>query len=172
MSGYTVPVLSGPIRGTLDGRAIEATGYHDHNWGFWQGVRWQWGQVAHGDLSFVYGRVFPPAAVADASRVPGFLGVLGPDGVLGVATRVSIVERSGSEGDKDTPREVDVAARGNDVDLLLRLSVERSIRTPFWLTASEGSVDFLQLAGTYHVTGRAADRRIDFSSRGAAETFR
>ena len=34
--------------------------YHDHNWGFWEGVRWQWGQVQGDGLSFVYGRVYPP----------------------------------------------------------------------------------------------------------------
>ena len=49
------------------------TGYHDHNWGFWQGVSWQWGQVQGEGLSFVYGRVYPPADAADPSRIPAFL---------------------------------------------------------------------------------------------------
>ena len=70
----------------------DAAGYHDHNWGFWEGVRWQWGQVAHGDLSFVYGRVFPPPDVADPDRIPGFLGVLGAQGPLGFSTTVSLEE--------------------------------------------------------------------------------
>src|SRR5262249_49511773 len=56
VSGYVVPVLSGPLEGSLDvdGDRIVLdgmAGYHDHNWGFWEGVRWQWGQVAHDDLS-------------------------------------------------------------------------------------------------------------------------
>ncbi len=68
VSGYVVPVLSGSLHGTLrvGGETISldgATGYHDHNWGFWEGVRWQWGQVASGDLSIVFGRVFPPATL-------------------------------------------------------------------------------------------------------------
>jgi hypothetical protein len=172
LSGYTVPVLSGAVRGTLDGRPVAMTGYHDHNWGFWEGVRWQWGQVAHDDLSFVYGRVLPPATVADAGRVPGFLGVLGPEGVVGVATRVSIVERTEAAGDKSAPREVEVAATGNDLDILLKFTAERAIRTPSALTSAEIPVDFIQLAGTYRVSGRAAGRQIDFTSRGAAETFR
>jgi hypothetical protein len=172
LSGYTVPVLSGAMHGTLDGRPVALTGYHDHNWGFWEGVRWQWGQVAHEDLSFVYGRVFPPAAVAESDRVPGFLGVLGPQGVIGVATRVSITERDENAGGRSAPREIEIAARGADLDLLLKFSVERSIRTPFGLTGSEVSPDFLQLAGTYRVSGRAAGRQVEFTSRGAAETFR
>jgi len=81
VTGYTAPVLSGVVRGELrigpDVIAVrEAAGYHDHNWGFWRGVRWQWGQVAYGDLSFIYGRIFPPSDVADPDRIPGFPGVL------------------------------------------------------------------------------------------------
>ena len=83
-----------------------ASGYHDHNWGFWQGVSWQWGQVAHEDLSVVYGRVFPPADVADPARVPGFLTVLGPDGPLGFSTNVTI--------DDSTAGVVDVRATRHD----------------------------------------------------------
>jgi hypothetical protein len=32
--------------------------------------------------------------------------------------------------------------------------------------------DFFQLAGVYRVTGQAGGQRIDFTARGAAETFR
>ncbi len=69
-TGYVVPVMSGRLDGSLTSaaarcRSIDGTGYHDHNWGFWQGVSWQWGQVQQGDLSFLYGRVFPPPDAAD-----------------------------------------------------------------------------------------------------------
>jgi hypothetical protein len=172
ISGYTVPVLSGAMRGTLAGQPVSLAGYHDHNWGFWDGVRWQWGQVAHDDLSFVYGRVFPPPTVAETDHVPGFLGVLGPEGVVGVATRVTIAERTEDAGARSAPREVEIAAKGTDLDVRLNFTVDRAIRTPFGLTGSEIPLDFLQLAGTYRVSGRAAGRRIDFTGRGAAETFR
>jgi len=174
LSGYVVPVLSGTIRGTLevDGHTLtldNMSGYHDHNWGFWQGVRWQWGQVAHDDLSFVYGRVFPPASVADPEQVPGFLGVLGPDGPLAVSTDVSIAERDAA----GLPQQVDITARGRSLDVRLALSVDRAIRTAFANSSpTDPSTDFLQLAGVYRVTGHAGDRRIDFTARGAAETFR
>ena len=76
VSGYVVPVPSGELTGTMavGTEQIEfrnATAYHDHNWGFWEGVRWQWGQVQGEGLSFVYGRVYPPADAADGMRVPG-----------------------------------------------------------------------------------------------------
>jgi hypothetical protein len=174
LSGYVVPVLSGRISGlisagresiSLDG----ASGYHDHNWGFWRDVRWQWGQVADGDLSLVYGRVFPPADVADPDRMPGFLGVLDRQGLVGVATNVTIVEDR-KDGVVGAPGAINVTARGNAIDLHLAFLVDRSIRTD--LTMTGGANDFLQLGGTYRVDGRAGGRTINFTARGAAETFR
>jgi hypothetical protein len=95
ITGYTAPVLAGHVNGNLSigpdqVELRDAAGYHDHNWGFWKAVRWQWGQVASGDLSIVYGRIFPPPDVADADRIPGFLGVLSPKGAIGFSTAVSL----------------------------------------------------------------------------------
>ena len=142
-----------------------------HNWGFWKGVRWQWGQVADGDLSFVYGRIVPPPDVADPDRVPGFLGVLGAKGALGFSTAVSLDEAGDERG---VPERITVRARGQTIDLELVFSVDRSVRTAMSMTAATpGSpIDFLQLGGEYRVTGRVGDRAIGFTARGAAETFR
>jgi hypothetical protein len=174
LSGYVVPVLSGRLSGTLTAgsdtvRFDDAAGYHDHNWGFWRDVRWQWGQVAGPDLSFIYGRVFPPADVADADRIPGFLGVLDKAGIAGVATNVTISEHR-PEGDaKAAPLSIDITARGSGLNLRLSFATERAVRTALAMTA--GGSDFLQLGGTYRVEGRAAGRSVDFTARGAAETF-
>jgi hypothetical protein len=171
VSGYVVPALSGRMQGRLDtGRESfvldDGVGYHDHNWGFWRDVTWQWGQVAHETLSIVYGRVFPPAEVADPSRVPGFLAVLGPDGPLGFSTNVSI-------DDSSLPR-VAVRARGKSVDLQLDFDVADTVGTDMALSRApvDRSMRFLQMGGVFRATGTVAGRRIDFSSRGAAETFK
>ena len=143
----------------------DAAGYHDHNWGFWEGVRWQWGQVAHDDVSIVYGRVFPPADVADDARIPGFLAVLGADGLLGFSTNVAI--------DDTTEGRVDVrATRG--LDLHLTLSVDETVRATMGMARLAGSppLNFLQLGGVFQVKGTVAGRDIDFTARGSAETFR
>ena len=176
ITGYTAPVLSGRVDGDLtigrDQVAVhDAAGYHDHNWGFWKGVRWQWGQVANDDLSFVYGRIFPPPDVADPDRVPGFLGVLGAKGALGFSTAVSL-EETGDE--HDVPQRVIVRARGQTIDLELVFIVDRSVRTAMSMTAAAPGmpIDFLQMGGEYRVTGKVGDRAIDFTARGAAETFR
>lgn len=171
LSGYTVPALAGSMRGRLvvGGESLsfdDASGYHDHNWGFWEGVSWQWGQVAHGDMSIVFGRLFPPADVADPTRTPGFLIVLGRDGQLGFSTDVTI--------DDSKNGRVEVNAHGRELDLSLSLAVQETVRTAMVMTSGPGTepMNFLQLGGTYRVTGRIGERSIDFSARGAAETFR
>ena len=174
LSGYVVPVLSGTFHGVLraggDDVSVEgAAGYHDHNWGFWEGVRWQWGQVAGHDISLVYGRVFPPATVADASRLPGFLGVLGPEGPIAFSTDVSIEEEDRGGG----PKVIAVHARGPNMELTLRFYVGESVATRMALTrTAEGAMNFLQLGGEYQVTGTIGDRDVNFTARGSAETFR
>jgi len=178
LSGYTVPVLSGPLSGSLEaggGRVSfdGGTGYHDHNWGHWEGVTWRWGQVAGDEMSFVYGRIFPPADVVDPARLPGLLVALGPDGPLGFSTRVTIEETGGMES--DTPSHIVVRGDSESLDVLMELEVEDSIRTRLDsgpLGAGAGAADFLQLRATYRVSGRVGDRVVDFTAEGSAETFR
>jgi len=183
LSGYVVPALAARVDGSVyaDSESFtlrDASGYHDHNWGFWRDVRWQWGQVAGDEVSLVYGRVFPPASVADPEQMPGFLGVFGRDGVIGVATNVTISERDAarrsdgaSNGRPDgRPDQIDVRARGRALDLSMTFLVDRDVRSALGLTRSD--VDFLQLGGTYQVRGHVDGRPLDFTARGAAETFR
>jgi len=172
VSGYTVPVMSGRLSGSLQiGRetiALDGDGYHDHNWGFWESVSWRWGQVQHGDLSFVYGRVFPPADAADPDRVPGFLVVLGPDGPAGYATQVRIRETDNDLTGR--PWHIVIDGRGSAIDVRMEVTIDNAIVTKGGALAA--GPDFLQLRGTYHVTGTVAGKRVDFEASGAAETFR
>jgi hypothetical protein len=67
-----------------------------------------------------------------------------------------------------------IQARGPRIDLRLTLSVEESVSTLMALTRDAGgaAMNFVQLGGTFRVDGRAADRALGFTARGAAETFR
>jgi hypothetical protein len=175
LSGYVVPVMSGRLSGTLivDGTPVvldEGVGYHDHNWGFWKDVSWRWGQVQHGDLSLVYGRIRPPADAADAERIPGFLAAIGPDGPVGYATNVSIEETN--DPDTGYPRTIVVTGRSSSLDVAMELAVENSLVTKTRTGLFGGDMDFLQLRADYRVRGRAGDRSIDFTAAGTAETFR
>lgn len=173
-TGYVVPVMSGRLEGslTIDGATVSlahGTGYHDHNWGFWQGVSWQWGQAQQGNLSVLYGRVFPPREAADPDTIPGFVGVLGPDGPLGYSTDVRITETNDERG---RPQRVAVRASSGALDIDLTFTVMSSITTPMTNGPLGNGVDFLQMRGEYAVTGHAGERQIQFTAPGAAETFR
>lgn len=172
-TGYVVPVMSGRLEGTLDVAGERVTfdggdGYHDHNWGFWRGVSWQWGQAQQGDLSLLYGRVFPPRDAADPERLRGFLGALGPDGLIGYATNVTIDESNDPEG---RPRVITVKGRSGLLDAQLRFDVGSSVTTRLEGALSNG-LNFLQMRGQYTVSGKAGDRDISFTAPGSAETFR
>jgi hypothetical protein len=174
-SGYVVPVMSGVLGGTLlvDGERVSfdhGVGYHDHNWGFWEGVSWQWGQVQHEDISIVYGRVFPPRDAADPGRIPGFLAAIGPGGPIGYATNVTIEETNAS--DPSRPQRITVRAQSPSIDLTLTFSVEDLVTNRMQAGPLTSAMDFLQLRGGYTVAGTAGDRRIAFQAPGSAETFR
>ena len=180
-SGYVVPVMSGRLGGMLEisrrstppapGDQIDftgGTGYHDHNWGFWQGVSWRWGQLQHDGLSLLYGRVIPPPEAADPSRLPGSLGVLGPDGPLGYATNISITETDDAQGN---PRTIVIRAQSPDLDVEAWLDVEVTTRSS-GLVLLNNDLDFLQMRGTYTVKGRVGSMNLAFTAPGSAETFR
>lgn len=174
-TGYVVPVVSGLLDGTLDvdGDRVslaDGVGYHDHNWGFWQGVSWRWGHVQQGRLAVLYGRLFPPPEAADPERLGAFLGVLGPEGPLGYTTDVTITETDDTDG---RPQVLSIIARGPQLDLRMRFDVESAAITRAGeLGAVAGHLDFFQLRGTYTVTGHAGSRQLQFTAPGTAETFR
>lgn len=172
ISGYTVPVMSGTVSGGVVAEGVtvplSGTGYHDHNWGFWQGVTWRWGQVQHEGRSYVYGRVIPPLDAADPERLPGFLVALGPDGPVGYATRVSIEETD--DPATRQPVRIQVRARARDFDLEMDLAVEGVIVNRGGALAA--GPDFIQMRTQYTVSGHVGDETIQFTAPGAAETFR
>jgi len=172
-TGYVVPVTSGTLTGELkvgeERIPLDGTGYHDHNWGFWEGVSWQWGQVQHEDLSFIFGRVFAPRDAADPERMPGFVGALGPDGPIGYTTDVRITETNDAAG---RPAAISVRARGSALDLDLRFDTASAETTRMTQGPIARGVTFLQLQGVYTVTGSVAGRTVEFRAPGAAETFR
>ena len=184
VTGYVVPVMSGPLSGDITVGGSETTrpaiagerisldggtGYHDHNWGFWERVSWQWGQVQDGDLSILFGRVFPPREAANPERMPGFVGVIGPAGPLGFASDVRITETNRPDG---RPAAVAIRARGPGVDLTMRLDVATTETTRIAQGPLANGVDFLQMRGRYTITGRAGGRDVSLTAPGAAETFR
>lgn len=61
-SGYTVPILDGRASGRICvgstcRRLRRARAYHDHNWGIWRAVTWDWGHAHAAPYSILYGGV-------------------------------------------------------------------------------------------------------------------
>jgi hypothetical protein len=61
-SGYVVPMLDARAAGRVcvggSCRELEgAAAYHDHNWGRWGGVAWDWGHARVGSVRLLYGGV-------------------------------------------------------------------------------------------------------------------
>ncbi len=174
ISGYVVPAMSGAWKGSVTVTDTTmaftgAAGYHDHNWGFWEGVTWQWGQVQGAGLSFVYGRIIPPADVIDPSRVPALLMALGAEGPVGYSSNLTITEQ-GSAGPEDAPQQITVRQQSDAFAVTIDMrvtSVERSRQRGI-----DARVDFLQMRTDAHVTGQVNQTPFDFTAPASAETFR
>lgn len=87
-SGYTVPVLDGRASGRIcvEGACRTLRGaqaYHDHNWGVWRDVTWDWGQATAGKHSLLYGGVRRSGG-AEGSRFMFLADSLGFAGLLPV----------------------------------------------------------------------------------------
>lgn len=176
-SGYVVPALSGEFSGELSTsrgtvHLDHALGYHDHNWGTWAGVHWDWGQASDGTTALVFGAVKTPAlesqtggyfcVVVDTS---GFLSLIRPDTVL-------------YEGWKDQdgvlmPGRIWFAKKSPNGDsLCVAVDVKEAIATDLGnLAPGQGGSRFLQMRGTYSVNGLVHGREVSFKAPGAAETF-
>lgn len=61
ISGYVAPALYARADGTVclpRCRAVRgAQAYHDHNWGVWRSVSWEWGSASDSAVSLLYGVV-------------------------------------------------------------------------------------------------------------------
>jgi hypothetical protein len=195
VSGYTVPALRATASGTLcvDGACEKLEGvqaYHDHNWGVWKGVTWEWGAARAGDYTLLYGRVHSPDTTASVPPVLvylvdslGFRGVFRPrsisyeDGrsarigarVLAVPSRAVLVD----ERDGDTLRVELVIEDAIATDMRLErreaLGVGAAANT---LVTQTRKPYFIQMKGTARISGRLDGERVQGSGTGFFETFR
>ena len=194
VSGYTVPALRASASGTLcvDGQCeklTDAQSYHDHNWGVWRGVTWDWGASRAGQYTFLYGRVFPPDSGASARPLLvylidslGFRAVFRPKLISYEDTRTI---RSGA-----TILHVPSRARFSDIrgddTLSVDISIEDAIATdtrPRPRNAKEGERGdplgtakthpyFIQMKGRGRISGRLEGQPLIGTGTGFFETYR
>jgi len=178
VSGYVVPAAIARGDGTIKagGRAwtfANAPAYHDHNWGTWNRVHWDWGQVSSADHAFalVYGAVHAGALGSESGR--RFVILTGRDGFLGVLSPPAIVYEGWHPGAKaaHVPSTIRFTAANEDDSLAVSFTVEDvAASRPPGTSFGAGKV-FLQMRGTYEVIGTVGGQAVRFRERGAAETF-
>jgi hypothetical protein len=188
-SGYTVPALRASASGRLcRGAACEvvsgAQAYHDHNWGVWRGVTWEWGAARAGPLTFLYGRVHPPDTLA--TRPPLFLYVVDSLGFAGIY-RPPRIEYEDARTIVVNGRRLRVPARATMADarggdtVIVELTIDDAIGSDTRLPMDERGDPqasalptpyFIQMKGRARVHGVIAGRRVDATGTGFFETYR
>lgn len=184
VSGYAVPALRATATGTLcvNGRCerfTDAQSYHDHNWGVWRDVTWEWGSARVGAYSLLYGRVLREGtALVDE---PLFVYLVDSLGFAGIFRPTEIRYEEGRTLTVDG-RSIRVPARGMLFDarggdtLRIALEIEDAVATPMRggrLAASDrASRAFVQMKGRATLTGRLRGAPVTGSGYGFFETWR
>jgi len=190
VSGYVVPALRAEASGSICvavrcERYDAAQAYHDHNWGVWRGVTWQWDAARAGPYTFLYGRVEPADSVAEAPPLvvylvdsTGFLALFRPREITYVDGRTTRVNGAAIR----TPSRAEmVDVRGGDT-LRIVLSIEDATATDTRGSAVERgegltsrALDrpyFVQMKGTATISGRIRGTPLAGSGAGFFETYR
>lgn len=189
VSGYTVPGLRASATGTICVDASceslsDAQSYHDHNWGVWRGVTWDWGASRAGQYTFLYGRVYP--ADTGASIPPVLVYVIDSLGFRAVF-RPKAISYEDNRVVRVGPTEVRVPSRARFADirgddtLRVDITVEDAIGTDTRPRRGErrdplGSEKkrpyFIQMKGTAKLSGRLDGQVLAGEGIGFFETYR
>ncbi len=185
VSGYAVPALRAEASGSIcTGGTCEqftaAQAYHDHNWGVWQGVTWEWGAARAGDYTFLYGRVDTP----DAERGALILYLVDSLGFRALF-RPSMISYQDARTIRIDGRAVRVPVSAQMVDvrgddtLRVDLEIEDAIGTDMRRGAERGGHRssaalpfFIQMKGIARLSGRIGGRPISGKGTGFFETYR
>jgi hypothetical protein len=168
LSGYVVPALAGSANGQIclaSGckRVVQAPAYHDHNWGVWRDVTWEWGAARGTWVSLLYGGVYGPKQSATS---PFFLTLADSLGVRQVLRfdRIAYHGPAGSAPEGFTL----VGAREADT-VRLKVTVEDALASE--MSALSLRRVFLQMRGRFELRGKLAGESVSDSGRGFFETY-
>ena len=182
LSGYVVPALQATASGRICVAARcqnfnAAPAYHDHNWGVWRDVTWEWGAARGRELSLLYGGVYGPERAREAEGgtidSPFFLAIVDSLGVRQVLRfgRIGYQgSRSVSAGSRaEAPERFSLVA-GREADTV-RLEVRVLDALATEMSATEFRRAFLQMRGEFHFSGRVGGRLVADSGTGFFETY-
>jgi hypothetical protein len=190
VSGYVVPALRAEASGRICvggacTRYEGAQAYHDHNWGVWRGVTWQWGAARAGAYTFLYGRVetsdsaaTTPPLVVYLVDADGFLALFRPRQIRYVDGRTTIVNGVPIR----TPSSAEIVDVRGDDTLRIALTIEDATATDTRTPSVERGEAltgrhlarpyFVQMKGTATISGRIRGTPLTGSGAGFFETYR
>ena len=176
VSGYTVPLLDGMATGRVcEGASchelMDASAYHDHNWGTWSRVTWDWGQARAGQYSVLYGGVAQQQQDAGVTQGGRFLQLVDEHGFAGVFAIREITTRwPGREG-RGAPEAIAIRADNGPDSLVLDVTVGHTRVTPIPIAPDGPNALFFQMRGTLEVSGRLFGARVRETGDGFFETW-
>ncbi|HEX6433472.1 MAG TPA: hypothetical protein VFZ87_04495 [Gemmatimonadales bacterium] len=182
VSGYVVPGLIASATGTICvvdrcRRFSHSPAYHDHNWGVWRDVTWEWGAARGSSLALLYGGVYGPdrAAVAGGSAVrsPFFLTLVDSLGVRQVL-RFGTIEYTGSRPTAGgqafrSPERFELLATRDADSVRVRVEVVEALATEMRTNGFHRG--FLQMRGRFTVNGTVVGKVVADSGSGFFETY-
>ncbi|MEO6526304.1 MAG: hypothetical protein ABIP93_06740 [Gemmatimonadaceae bacterium] len=190
VSGYVVPALRAQATGAICvagacTRYDDVQAYHDHNWGVWRGVSWEWGAARAGPYTFLYGRIDPPDSVATPQPLvvylvdsSGFLALFRPREIRYVDGRTTRVNGRAVR----TPSTAEIVDVRGDDTLRISLVIEDASASDTRLSMAERGEGlaarrlarpyFVQMKGTASIAGRIRGTPLAGSGAGFFETYR
>lgn len=176
VSGYTVPLLDARASGRIcEGsrcRRIEnARTYHDHNWGTWGGVTWDWGQARVGGYSVLYGGVSDgdPDRGATGPRILYLTDEHGFAGILPIRRLATWWPDGGDR--RAAPDSISILATSGADSVALKVEVGHSRVTPVPVGLGGSTALFFQMRGSAALSGRLRGMPVDVVGDGFFETW-
>jgi hypothetical protein len=168
-SGYVIPAIRGKYQGsirignvTYDFDGVD--GYHDHNWGIWRQIEWNWGHAYSKEFAIFFGEIYldnkSKGLFAGVYDSKGFVTLLRPD-------RIHFSDYQKTADNLTVPMSFTMEAQKRFSAMTLRAKVDR-----FVTTALEGQpLHFVQYKMTYDVKLNIDGKEYRFTASGNAETF-
>ncbi len=173
VSGYVVPALAATASGEICLAGVcrkfdRASAYHDHNWGVWRDVTWEWGTGQGSRYNVLYGGVYGASGTA-----PFFLTVIDSVGVKQVLRfgriRYQGARPAAGETRATAPQRFSLLGT-HDADTV-RLDVKVADALATRVAAGDFRRVFIQMRGEFGLTGRVAGEVVADSGLGFFETY-
>lgn len=182
LSGYVVPALSATASGEICvadrcSRFTDVPAYHDHNWGTWRNVTWEWGTGRGRRLNLLYGGVYGPetdrTAAGSILSSPFFFALVDSAGVKQVL-RFNGITYEGAQlvagsARVRAPTQLSLTAIRDADSVSLDVRIVDALATE--MAVGEFRRVFLQMRGRFELKGRVAGEAVADSGMGFFETY-